>query len=147
MLPKKDQTKSNREQGLYRKFNVERTDGSDRDGGKHEGCEYFVLDTKHDRFAAGALIAYARACEDTHPELAADIRSRYLKDVTESFLTSHELEICGTDPEILHALADHHSWMETEADAMGADESTKFHEERRKALRAEAERIVASWDL
>lgn len=147
MLPKKDETKSNREQGLYRKFNVERTDGSDRDGGKHEGCEYFVLDTTHDKFAAAALIAYAKACEGTHPKLAADIRSRYLKGITESFLTSHELEICGTDPEILHALADHHSCQETEADGMDFAEAAAYHESRRKVLREEADRIIKSWDL
>lgn len=43
---------------------------------KHYGCEYFVLDLAHDKFAAPALEAYADACEKEYPLLAADIRSK-----------------------------------------------------------------------
>lgn len=64
-------------QGLFQKFEVRRTDGSSEPGGKHEGCEYFVLDTDHDPFAPAALRAYADACEATHPLLARDLRERY----------------------------------------------------------------------
>lgn len=64
-------------QGLFQKFEVRRTDGSSEPGGKHEGCEYFVLDTDHDEFAAAALAAYANACQATHPLLARDLRERY----------------------------------------------------------------------
>lgn len=63
--------------GLYRKFNVTRTDGSSAPGGKHEDCEYFVLDMTHDPFALPALTAYASACAVKYPPLAADLRSRY----------------------------------------------------------------------
>ena len=63
-------------QGLYRKFSVSRTDGSDAPGLKHFGCEYFVLDLRHDVFAAPALQAYAQACRHTHPQLAADLVAR-----------------------------------------------------------------------
>lgn len=35
--------------GLYGKFAVQRMDGSDQPGGKHHGCEYFVLDLSHDK--------------------------------------------------------------------------------------------------
>ncbi len=63
----------NREQGLYDKFEVKRTDGSSAEGGKHHGCEYFVLDLTHDRFAGEALIAYANACQEEYPLLARDI--------------------------------------------------------------------------
>lgn len=76
-LPERDPAKSNAEQGVYRKFDVRRTDGSDGPGGKHEGCEYFVLDVNHDPHALAALAAYAKACEVTHPQLAADLRDRY----------------------------------------------------------------------
>lgn len=64
-------------QGLFQKFEVRRTDGSSEPGGKHEGCEYFVLDTDHDPHAAAALRAYAAACKKTHPLLARDLRARY----------------------------------------------------------------------
>lgn len=77
-LPEHDTSKPKNEQGLYRKFEVNRTDGSDAPGGKHHGCEYFVLDTTHDKFAAPALLAYANACESEYPELAADLRKRYM---------------------------------------------------------------------
>ena len=60
--------------GIYRKFLVSRTDGSSRVGGKHEHCAYFVLDWEHDPFAVAAALAYADACEATHPALAADLR-------------------------------------------------------------------------
>lgn len=76
-LPERDPALTNQQQGVYRKFWVRRTDGSDLPGGKHEGCEYFVLDIDHDKFAPAALEAYADACEATHPELARDMRSRY----------------------------------------------------------------------
>lgn len=59
--------------GVYRKFNVTRTDGSSGPGGKHERCSYFVLDLEHDPFAVPALKAYAAACRETHPQLAIDI--------------------------------------------------------------------------
>lgn len=60
--------------GLYEKYYVERTDGSSRHGGKHERCDYFVLDLTHDRYALSALRAYAEACEAEYPRLAADLR-------------------------------------------------------------------------
>ena len=59
--------------GIYRKFNIERTDGSSAEGGKHHGCSYFVLDLSHDPFAIPALEAYAKACKESHPELSKDI--------------------------------------------------------------------------
>lgn len=77
MLPEKDPTKPNSAQGLFRKFDVRRTDGSDAPGGKHDGCDYFVLDVTHDKHAKPALAAYAAAVEATHPQLAADMRAQY----------------------------------------------------------------------
>lgn len=62
--------------GLYRKFVVERADGSSRTGGKHEYCDYFVLDWVHDKFARAAALAYADACEAEYPQLARDLRDR-----------------------------------------------------------------------
>ena len=59
-----------------RKFFVERSDGSSRPGGKHERCEYYVLDLQHDRYAKAALAAYADACEDEYPHLAKDLRTK-----------------------------------------------------------------------
>jgi hypothetical protein len=62
------------DRGIYRKFKVERTDGSSSRGGKHETCAYFVLDLQHDPFALPALKAYARACKGKFPDLAQDIQ-------------------------------------------------------------------------
>ena len=75
-LPEIDQSKPVFEQPLFRKFAVSRVDGSDQPGGKHEGCALFVLDIDHDPFAKPALLAYADACEATHPHLAADLRKK-----------------------------------------------------------------------
>ena len=59
--------------GLYRKYSVRRV--SDPEG-KHTGCEYFVLDWNHDKFAIPAMAAYATACEKDFPRLAQDIKDR-----------------------------------------------------------------------
>lgn len=66
--------------GLYEKFRVERTDGTDAPGGKHHGCEYFVLDMDHDEHARAAISAYVASLEAAgeYPKLAADLRHRYL---------------------------------------------------------------------
>ena len=52
-----------KEKGLYNKFSVVmRADGKSAYGKKHYGCDYFVLDLTHDRFAVRALMAYAGSC-------------------------------------------------------------------------------------
>jgi hypothetical protein len=66
---------SDKGRGIYRKFEIKRTDGSSEPGGKHEQCAYFVLDLEHDEFAIPALEAYASAADKTHPALARDIRA------------------------------------------------------------------------
>jgi hypothetical protein len=76
-LPERDTSRAAEQQGLFRKFSVTRADGSDQKGGRHEGCEYFVLDVKHDKHAGAALLAYADSCKESHPELAKDMRDRY----------------------------------------------------------------------
>lgn len=64
-----------RSRGLYNKFEVRRVDGSSEPGGKHHGCDYFVLDLTHDPHAAAAIAAYADSCEAEYPLLAADLRA------------------------------------------------------------------------
>lgn len=66
--------------GLYSKFKVERTDGKSAPGEKHDGCEYFVLDMDHDDHARAAIAGYVQSLENAgeYPELAADLRRRYL---------------------------------------------------------------------
>lgn len=71
-LPARDPARSDTEQGLFQKFVVTRTDGSSGPGGKHEGCEYFVLDIDHDPHAPAALAAYADQVARTHPQLTGD---------------------------------------------------------------------------
>jgi len=72
-LQERDLDRPAEEQGLFHKFLVYRVDGSDLPGGKHHGCLNFVLDLNHDPYAIPAIHAYAAACADTHPELAADL--------------------------------------------------------------------------
>jgi hypothetical protein len=62
-----------RDRGYYQKFLVERLDGSSGKGGKHEGCEYFVLDLNHDEYAIPALEAYAQRCFPAYSKLARDL--------------------------------------------------------------------------
>lgn len=75
--PPLDVNKPKAQQGIYNKFNVSRTDGSDGPGGKHDGCQYFVLDRTHDKFAAPALTAYGLACATKYPELSRELLEAY----------------------------------------------------------------------
>ena len=63
----------NKSRGLYRKFTVARTDGTDAAGSKHYGCQYFCLDLNHDPYAMPAIKAYAEFCRQEYPLLAADL--------------------------------------------------------------------------
>lgn len=63
------------DKGLYRKFTVRRTDGTDAPGQKHDQCTYFVLDMDHDKHAIPALRAYAKSCKASHPHLARDLEA------------------------------------------------------------------------
>ena len=74
LLPR-SKRRPDREQGLYNKFKVTRTDGQSRKGRKHHGCQYFVLDVTHDKYAIIAMAAYAAACRDEYPALAHDLLS------------------------------------------------------------------------
>jgi hypothetical protein len=62
----------------YLKYVVNRVDGKDGPGEKHDGCEYFVLDLTHDLNARTAFAAYAEACHRTNPDLAASIRRKLI---------------------------------------------------------------------
>ena len=73
----RDPNRPAEEQGLFRKFVVSRVDGSDQPGGKHDGCQYFVLDMTHDEHAPAALRAYAESCKASHPELSAELVRRF----------------------------------------------------------------------
>lgn len=78
-LPPFDPNIPKQEQGLYRKFNVSRTNGSDGPGGKHDGCDYFVLDLSHDPHAYRALKAYIESCRREFPTLADDLTTRLIQ--------------------------------------------------------------------
>jgi hypothetical protein len=74
--------KSDAQRGLYNKFKVERVDGSSGPGGKHESCEYFVLDLMHDPHAYAAVQAYARSCRHDYPRLANDLVTKLVEMLT-----------------------------------------------------------------
>jgi len=59
--------------GLYGKFYVSRVDGKDLPFGSKENAKYFVLDYENDPYARKALRAYANACRQEFPDLAADL--------------------------------------------------------------------------
>lgn len=61
---------SDQERGLYSKYDVRRLNDTT---GKHDECEFFVLDLKHDKHAKHALIAYSIACREEYPILADDL--------------------------------------------------------------------------
>jgi hypothetical protein len=61
-----------RTRGLLPKFIVVRRDGSSSKDGKHEKCDYFVLDLDHDPFARPALKAYADSCRAEYPLIAGN---------------------------------------------------------------------------
>lgn len=68
-----------RTRGLYPegKFRVFRRDREHEPGGKHVGCDYFVLDLTHDPHSIPAVRAYADSCEkDGYGLLAADLRAK-----------------------------------------------------------------------
>lgn len=60
---------SDKERGLYGKYYVKRKNDTT---GKHDNCQYFVLDPQHDEFAVIALLAYAEACQEEYPLLSED---------------------------------------------------------------------------
>jgi len=68
--PEKENHMDEHQAGLLRKYDVRRLNDP---AGKHTGCTYFVLDLKHDKFAAPAIAAYAAACRDEYPVLAAEL--------------------------------------------------------------------------
>jgi hypothetical protein len=103
--------------GLYGKYRVERTDGKSAPGAKHHGCEYFVLDLTHDRFAREALTAYARACADEYPTLANDLHRKLgwsneavlrqiIMDLFATMRASTEYRRRPNDPQMEMLLAD-----------------------------------------
>lgn len=62
-----------RDRGLYRKFDVRRTNPESQ--ARHQDCDYFVLDLTHDRLAAEAIDAYERAADrEGYHQLADDLR-------------------------------------------------------------------------
>lgn len=92
-LNNRDMNKPTAAQGLFRKFEVYRTDRADGPGGKHHGCEYFVLDLTHDLHAMFAMRAYASSCRTTHPLLADDIEARHGKNGALATLTARVAEL------------------------------------------------------
>lgn len=107
--------------GIYRKFNVSRVDGSDSPSGKHFNCFYFVLDVDHDPHATAAMRAYARSCEKQLPELASDLRR-----LCDEPRANNEIVVCDSDDAEL-------SRLRAEVEALKAERLTREEAERRLA--------------
>jgi hypothetical protein len=56
--------------GLEYRYDVKKVDDPT---GKHEECQYFVLDPKHDKHARAALCAYAASVAKENPVLAGEL--------------------------------------------------------------------------
>ena len=69
-----------KKKGLYTKWEVIRR-LSESEPGKHDKCDVFVLDLKHDKFARGALAIYIEACADQYPQLAKDLAKILLRNM------------------------------------------------------------------
>ena len=82
-------------QGLYHKFNISRTDGTDAPGGKHFGDEYFVLNLTTDKHTIPAIAAYAESCAAEYHLLASDLRAKVAATVKASslFITVPEVTL------------------------------------------------------
>ena len=66
--------------GIYPKYHVARLSDP---VGKHNECNYFVLDPQHDPHAKKALEAYAESCQANYPVLATELRG-WLERVDET---------------------------------------------------------------
>jgi hypothetical protein len=60
-------------EGLDDRYLVSRVDGRSKKGEKYHGCDYFVLDMTHDRYAMSAVEQYGMACKQEYPKLATDL--------------------------------------------------------------------------
>jgi len=61
------------DQPIYDKFTVIRNDGTDAEGGKHQGCRYIVVDIDHDEQAIRILSYLAKAYMITRPTYSASL--------------------------------------------------------------------------
>ncbi|WP_256704453.1 hypothetical protein [Burkholderia pseudomallei] len=149
-LTERDYDLHEHEQGLYRKFDVRRVDGSSEPGGKHHDCEYFVLDMTHDQHARAALRAYADACASTHPELSADLIARYALAPIEQPAAA---PIDDARECLMDVVSHHHDFVTAcksikgELHACGAHDSAAYWQKQIDVLdrmKAQAERALAT---
>lgn len=68
-------TDSTQPPGLYRKFEVHRTDGRDQPGGDRHGAQYFVLDLTYCPYARRAASVYADNIAGQYPQVADEMRA------------------------------------------------------------------------
>ncbi len=154
-LTERDYDLHEHEQGLYRKFDVRRVDGSSEPGGKHHDCEYFVLDMTHDQHARAALRAYADACASTHPELSADLIARYALAPIEQPAAAPIVSAPASDARecLMDVVSHHHDFVTAcksikgELHACGAHDSAAYWQKQIDVLdrmKAQAERALAT---
>lgn len=90
-----------------RRYEARVADGSDTPPTAIRKTEFFVLDLTSDPHAPAAMIAYARACSATHPDLAADMLERFdAGDTVEAAATAEPEEpiAAATGLSMMHAL-------------------------------------------
>lgn len=94
---------SDKDKGLYNKYDVQRNDGRSKKGQKHFECEYFVLDLTHDLHAASAITAYANSCAEEFPALVDDLLKK-VKHITK--LRKHAVKLDETLGRIARILSE-----------------------------------------
>lgn len=143
-LPERDPSKPAEAQGMFRKFNVSRVDGSDAPGGKHSGCEYFVLDLDHDVHAPAALRAYAQACKDTHPTLSAELKAKFGSPPKAPALAQEPLDVLR---EVVSQYKQMNEWRmrhQCENPEPGAEQAESLHRTSLALAMAQAEKFIGA---
>lgn len=80
--------------GLYKKYNITRTDGQSAPGCKHADCFLFVLDLDHDEYAVLPLALYAQLCQEHYPELAEDLQDQIKRVYPDNMIDPETGSIC-----------------------------------------------------
>lgn len=99
--------------GLYRKFEVHRTDGRDQPGGDRAGAEYIVLDLTYCPFARAAALVYADKMAVDYPQAAAELRA-VIAELPPFTLKPHQQRVVGERAELDERIEKLNAFINTE---------------------------------
>ena len=132
--------------GLYKKFEVHRTDGRDQPGGDRAGAEYIVLDLTHCQFARAAALVYADKMARIYPQAADELRA-VIAALPPFPLEPHQQRVVDEKAELDERLAKLDTFTHTAAfERLDGDERSRLLEQANLMTRYSAvlrERIAA----